>query len=65
MAVLGICYNHNIPIVTLQVGNLILQCCVSYTVNGFIFMGTNFRGLYKNDTFVGFKIRGHSTFFNN
>ena len=28
-------------------------------------MGTNFRGLNKNDTFVGFKIRGHSIFFRN
>ena len=27
------------------------------TVDGFIFVGTNFRGLNKNDTFVGFKIR--------
>ena len=31
------------------------------TVGGFIFMGTDFRGLNKNHTFVGFKIRGLST----
>ena len=37
----------------------------SVTVDGFIFVGTNFRGLNKNDTFVGFKIRGHSVFFHN
>ena len=35
------------------------------TVDGIIFVGTNFRGLKKNDTFVGFKISGHSIFFNN
>ena len=34
------------------------------TVDGFIFVGTNFRGLKKNQTFVGFKIRGHSIFLN-
>ena len=34
----------------------------SSTVDAFIFMGTNFRGLNENDTFVGFKIRGHSIF---
>ena len=34
-----------------------------YTVDGFIFMGTNFHGLNENDTFVGFKIHGHSIFF--
>ena len=28
-------------------------------------MGTDFRGLNKNDTFVGFKIRGYSIFFHN
>ena len=27
------------------------------------FVGTNFRGLNKNDTFVRFKIRGHNIFF--
>ena len=32
------------------------------TVDGFIFVGTNFRGLKKNQTFVGFKIRGQSIF---
>ena len=37
----------------------------SYTVDGFIFVGTNFRGLNENDTFVGFKIRGHSIFLHN
>ena len=35
------------------------------TVDGFIFVGTNFRGLIKNYTFVGFKFRGHSIFFHN
>ena len=34
-------------------------------VGGFIFVGTNFRGLNKTDTFVGFKICGHSIFFKN
>ena len=38
---------------------------IKHTVDGFIFVGTNFRGLNKNDTFVGFKIRGHSIFFRN
>ena len=33
------------------------------TVDGFIFVGTNFRWLNKTDIFVGFKIRGHSNFF--
>ena len=33
------------------------------TVVYFIFVGTNFRGLNKNDTFVWFKIRGHSISF--
>ena len=31
------------------------------TMNGFIFVGTKFRGLNKNDTSVGFKIRGHGS----
>ena len=35
------------------------------TVDGFIFVGTKFRGLNKNDTFMGFKIRGHYIFFYN
>ena len=30
------------------------------SVDGLIFIGTNFRGLNKNGTFVGFKIRVHS-----
>ena len=30
----------------------------SDTVNEIIFVGTNFRGLNENDTFMGFKIRG-------
>ena len=34
-------------------------------MDGFIFVSTNFRGLNKNDTFVGFKIRGYSIFFHN
>ena len=32
------------------------------TVDGFIFVGTNFRGFNKSDTFVGFEIRGHSIY---
>ena len=36
-----------------------------HTVDGFIFVGTNFRGLNKIDTFVGFKIGGHSIFLHN
>ena len=35
------------------------------TVECFIFVGTNFRGLSKNYTFVGFKILGHSIFSQN
>ena len=35
------------------------------TVDGFIFVGTNFRGLKENDTFVGFKIHGHNIFLHN
>ena len=35
------------------------------TVDGFIFVGTNFRGMNKTDTFLGIKIRGHSIFFHN
>ena len=35
------------------------------TMDGFIFHGTNFRGVKKNNTFVGFKIRGHSILFHN
>ena len=31
-------------------------------MDGSIFVGTNFCGLNKNDTFVGFKIRGHCIF---
>ena len=30
-----------------------------------ILAGTNFRGLTENDTFVGFKIHGHSIFLRN
>ena len=36
---------------------------VAYSVDGVIFVGTNFRGLNTNDTFVGFKTRGHSILF--
>ena len=35
------------------------------TVDGFIFVGTNLRGLKKNDAIMGIKIRGHNIFFNN
>ena len=41
------------------------QLAFLYTVDGFIFVGTNSRGLNKNDIFVGFKIRGQSIFFHN
>ena len=34
------------------------------TVDGFILVGINFRGLNKNYPFMGFRIRGHSIFFN-
>ena len=34
-------------------------------MDGFIFVGTNFRGLNKNHTFVGFKICCHSIFLHN
>ena len=33
-----------------------------YTVHGLIFMDTNFRGMKKNETFVGFKIHGNCIF---
>ena len=36
-----------------------------YTMDGFIFVGTDFCGLSKYDTFIGFKIRGHSIFLHN
>ena len=36
-----------------------------YTVDGFIFVGSNFRGLNENDTFMGFKICGNSIFLHN
>ena len=42
----------------------LVQChdtSLNDTVDGFIFVGTNFRGLSKNDTFLGLKIRCHST----
>ena len=42
--------------------NMMLLLC---TVDGFIFVGTNFRGFKKNQTFVGFKIHGHSIIFHN
>ena len=32
------------------------------TVDGFIFVGTNFRGLNRNDIFVRIKIRGYYIF---
>ena len=35
------------------------------TVDGFIFVGTNFRGWNENDTFVVFKVRGRSIFLHN
>ena len=36
-----------------------------HTVDGFIFMGTNFRGLNKNYAFLGFIIHGNSIFLHN
>ena len=36
--------------------------CETNTVDCFIFVSTNFCGLNKNHTFMGFKIRGHSVF---
>ena len=33
------------------------------TVDGFILVGTNFRGLNKNGTFVGLKNHDYSIFF--
>ena len=38
---------------------------MSYTVDGFIFVGTKFRGLNKNDIFLGFGIWGQSISFHN
>ena len=35
------------------------------SVNGFIFVGTNFHGLNKNHTLVGFKIRCHRVLLHN
>ena len=55
----------------MQLLHYILKCndCESSfkynTVDGFIFMGTSFRGLNENDTFIGFKIRGRSIFLHN
>ena len=43
----------------------VLSKGLSYIVDGFIFLGTNFRGLSKNYTFVGFKIHGNSIFLYN
>ena len=34
-----------------------------YTVDSFIFVGTNFRGLNKNNTFMGFKVRCKGIFY--
>ena len=34
-------------------------------MDGFIFVGTNVRGLNENVTFVRFKTHGHSIFLNN
>ena len=38
---------------------------ISTTMDGFIFVGTNFCGLNENDTLLGFKIRGYSIFLHN
>ena len=36
------------------------MCVFLRSVDGFIFVGTNFRGFNENDTFVRFRIRDHS-----
>ena len=36
-----------------------------HTVDGFNFLGTNFRVVNKNDQFVGFRIPGYSIFLHN
>ena len=44
---------------------LITSIKLLLTVDGFIFVGINFHGLNKSDTFVWFKIRGLQVFFLN
>ena len=44
---------------------LIWHSEVVNTVDGFIFVGTNFRGLSKHYTFMGLKIRRQSIFLHN
>ena len=52
---------YTIPcVVLLYLWHVINNC--QYTVNGFIFVGTNFRWLIKNHVFVGFKIRSPNIF---
>ena len=57
------CKHRNMPFCMLSVTPSQLQ--QKNTVDGFIFVGTNFHGLNKNHTFVGFKICGHSIFLQN
>ena len=45
------------------IGVMLYTTCI--TVDAFIFVGTNFRRLNKNHTFVLFKIHGNSIFLNN
>ena len=70
-----VCQVYSIFILTYFDGNSVIICSdsvlfnfmtkISHTVDGFIFVGTNFRGLNENDTLAGFKIRGHSIFLHN
>ena len=46
-------------------GEFCVYYLISITVDGFIFVDTNFHGLNENDQFVGFKILGHSIFLHN
>ena len=43
--------------------NPVKKTLIPNTMDAFIFVGTNFCGLHKNDTFVGFEICDHSIFF--
>ena len=55
-----------VPITIMSRFKLLLQNFNLYhTVDASIFMGTNFCGLIKNHTFMGFKVRGHSIFLHN
>ena len=43
----------------------LLLCRIYNNVDDFIFVGTNFHGLKKNQTFVGFRICVHSMILHN